>query len=118
MARVGYARVSSTGQSLEIQLDKLRAVGCDRIFQEKLSGTTDRRPQLRECLRYLREGDTLIISRLDRLARSTLHLHQIAEHLKQVRELRQRRVAGALIPELMRSYGVSKATVYRALGAA
>ena len=180
MAKVGYARVSSTGQSLEIQLDKLDAVGCDRVFKEKRSGTTDKRPQLRECLRYLREGDTLVVSRLDRLARSTLHLHQIAEQLRadkvelvvldqaidtstptgrllfsmlgaisefetalrserqmdgiakaksrgvrfgrkasltaeQVTELRQRRAAGALVPELMRSYGVSKATVYRAL---
>ena len=76
---VGYARVSSVGQSLQVQLDKLQ--NCDRIFQEKKSGTHQKRPQLKECLDYIREGDTLVITRLDRLARSTLHLCQISELL-------------------------------------
>ena len=79
MAHVGYARVSSVGQSLEIQLDKLKH--CDRIYQEKKSGASNQRPQLTACLDYVREGDTLVITRLDRLARSTLHLCQIAETL-------------------------------------
>ncbi len=79
MAKVGYARVSSVGQNLEVQLDKL--YGCDKIFQEKISGASNARPQLKACLDYLREGDILIITRLDRLARSTLHLCQIAEVL-------------------------------------
>jgi DNA invertase Pin-like site-specific DNA recombinase len=78
MAHVGYARVSSIGQSLEVQLGKLQAVGCDPIFQEKASGTRDDRPTLHECLRYVRTGDVLCITRLDRLARSTLHLCQLA----------------------------------------
>jgi DNA invertase Pin-like site-specific DNA recombinase len=77
---VGYARVSSAGQSLDIQLDKLK--DCDKVFQEKKSGTTDKRSVLQECLGYVREGDTLVISRLDRLARSTLHLCQIADVLE------------------------------------
>ena len=77
---IGYARVSSIGQSLDIQLDKLKH--CDRIYQEKASGKVDSRPQLTECLNYIRAGDTLVISRLDRLARSTLHLCQIGELLK------------------------------------
>ncbi|MGX2042276.1 recombinase family protein (plasmid) [Methylocaldum sp. MU1018] len=80
MATVGYARVSSTGQSLDVQLQKLK--DCDKIFREKRTGTTAERPQLKACLDYLREGDTLVITRLDRLARSTLHLTQIAEILK------------------------------------
>jgi DNA invertase Pin-like site-specific DNA recombinase len=80
MAKIGYARVSSIGQSLEVQLDKLK--GCDKVFKEKISGTSDQRPQLKICLDYVREGDTLIVSRLDRLARSTLHLCQIAEELE------------------------------------
>lgn len=80
MSFIGYARVSSVGQSLEIQSDKLRH--CDKIFQEKQSGTNDTRPRLKDCLEYVREGDTLVITRLDRLARSTLHLCQIAEELK------------------------------------
>lgn len=79
MARVGYARVSSVGQSLNVQLDKLR--DCDKIFQEKQSGVSYQRPRLKACLEYVRDGDTLVVTRLDRLARSTLHLCQVAEQL-------------------------------------
>jgi len=84
MARVGYARVSSVGQSLAVQLDKLYR--CDKIFQEITSGAGGKRPRLEACLEYVREGDTLVVTRLDRLARSTLHLCQIAAelHRKQV----------------------------------
>ena len=80
MAHVGYARVSSVGQSLDVQLDKLKF--CDKIFEEKQSGSSNNRPRLKDCLEYVREGDTLIITRLDRLARSTLHLCQIASELE------------------------------------
>jgi DNA invertase Pin-like site-specific DNA recombinase len=80
MALVGYARVSSVGQTLAVQLDKLKE--CDKIFQEKVSGVTDKRPQLQACLEYVRQGDTLVVTKLDRLARSTLHLCQIAEELE------------------------------------
>jgi len=81
MAVVGYARVSSVGQSLDVQLDKLKH--SDKIFQEKRSGSSSKRPRLKACLEYLREGDTLVVTRLDRLARSTLHLCQLAEQLDQ-----------------------------------
>jgi DNA invertase Pin-like site-specific DNA recombinase len=179
MSKVGYARVSSVGQSLEIQLDKLK--NCDKIFQEKKSGITDNRLKLKECLEYIREGDTLVVTRFDRLARSTLHLCQIAEELKrkkvaiqvidqnidtndatgrllfnmlgaisqfeteirserqidgikkslangisfgkkkkldknQVVQLKQRREQGVKIKDLMKEYGLSKASVYRYLG--
>ena len=81
-ATVGYARVSSTGQSLDVQRGKLK--GCDKLFEETRSGTTTHaRPELKACLTYLREGDTLVVTRLDRLARSTLHLCQIAEVLEE-----------------------------------
>ncbi|MCY7272455.1 MAG: recombinase family protein [Phormidesmis sp. CAN_BIN44] len=80
MAVVGYARVSSVGQSLDVQLEKLTQ--CDKIFQEKRSGASSQRPRLKACLEYVREGDTLVVTRLDRLARSTLHLCQLAEQLK------------------------------------
>jgi DNA invertase Pin-like site-specific DNA recombinase len=80
MALVGYARVSSVGQSLEVQLEKLKH--CDKLYQEKKSGASGRRPQLKACLEYIREGDTLVVTRLDRLARSTLHLCQIAADLE------------------------------------
>src|ERR671915_577585 len=180
MARVGYARVSSSGQSLEVQLDKLKQ--CDKIYQEKKSGASGKRPRLKACLEYIREGDTLVVTRLDRLARSTLHLCQIAADLErkqvnlqvldqnintndatgrllfnmlgavaqfeteiraerqmdgiqkakergvhfgrkktltpaQVTELRHRRAHGDLIKTLMQDYGLSKASVYRYLGA-
>ena len=80
MAKVGYARVSSVGQSLDVQREKLSE--CDKLFEEKRSGTTDARPQLKQCLNYVREGDQLIVTRIDRLARSTLHFCQIAETLR------------------------------------
>ena len=80
MALVGYARVSSVGQSLDVQLDKLKH--CDKIYQETKSGTIKQRFRLEACLKCVREGDTLVVSRLDRLARSTLHLCQIADLLK------------------------------------
>ena len=79
MALVGYARVSSVGQSLDVQLDKLGH--CDKVYQEKKSGASGPRPRLNDCLEYIREGDTLVVTRLDRLARSTLHLCQIADEL-------------------------------------
>lgn len=181
MAKVGYARVSSIGQSLDVQREKLE--GCDKLFEEKRSGTTDARPQLKECLNYVRDGDQLTVTRIDRLARSTLHLCQIAETLRekgvdlvvldqnidtsdatgrllfnmlgaigqfeteiraerqmdgikkakdrgvqfgkrpaltteQIAELRQRRADGTLIKDLIARYSLSKATIYRYLGAA
>ncbi len=83
MANVGYARVSSVGQTLDVQLGKLKH--CDKIFQEKRSGSSSKRPRLKSCLEYVREGDVLVVTRLDRLARSTLHLCQIAAELEHKR---------------------------------
>lgn len=81
MALIGYARVSSVGQTLDVQLSKLK--DCDKIFQEKKSGSSSKRARLDACLEYVREGDTLVVTRLDRLARSTLHLCEIAATLEQ-----------------------------------
>ena len=84
MAKVIYIRVGTAyGQTLEVQEKLVKEYGVDKVFAEKVSGTTQDRPQLKECLQYLREGDCLIITRLDRLARSTLHLHQIVNDLTQ-----------------------------------
>jgi len=83
MALVGYARVSSVGQRLDVQVAKLQH--CDKLFQEQTSGSTVTRPRLVDCLDYVREGDTLVVTRLDRLARSTWHLCQIAEILARKR---------------------------------
>ena len=65
----GYARVSSVGQDLGVQLEKL--AGCDKVFKEKRSGVDVGRPQLKAAIEYAREGDTLLVTKLDRLARST-----------------------------------------------
>lgn len=178
MAFIGYARVSSYGQSLEVQLEKLSH--CDRIFQEKQSARTDAREQLQLCLDYVRDGDSLVITKLDRLARSTRDLLNIMQHIEdkqvklvvldqqidtstptgmllftmlgaiatfendlrkdrqmqgielakrkgtkfgrrflltteQVDELRQKRLEGVKIVDLMQEFKLSKASVYRAL---
>jgi DNA invertase Pin-like site-specific DNA recombinase len=75
MAAVGYARVSSVGQSLDVQLEKLK--DCDKVFKEKRSGVDTGRPALKQCLEFLREGDTLLVTKIDRLARSTSDLYRI-----------------------------------------
>jgi len=79
MTTVGYARVSSLGQDLAVQLEKLK--GCDRVFKEKRSGIDAGRPELKACLDYLRDGDTLLVTKLDRLARSTPDLYRIVSQL-------------------------------------
>lgn len=82
MALVGYARVSSAGQSLEVQEELLRGAGCEKVFAEKRSGrTTDGREALASALEWVREGDVLIVTRLDRLARSITDLRQIVERI-------------------------------------
>ncbi len=59
---IGYARVSTTGQNLDAQIEHLQAEGCERIFQEKLTGFDRRRPQLEKMLSTLQQGDTLIVT--------------------------------------------------------
>jgi DNA invertase Pin-like site-specific DNA recombinase len=81
MTTYGYARVSTTGQSLDAQITELKAAGCTKIFQEKLSGKNRNRPQLDHALKALRKGDVLIISRLDRLARSSRDLLNVIKQI-------------------------------------
>lgn len=81
MAVVGYARVSTTDQKLEVQLDALQKMGVERIYQEKASGADGDRVELAALLDYVREGDTVIACKLDRLARSTKHLLVISDKL-------------------------------------
>jgi DNA invertase Pin-like site-specific DNA recombinase len=82
MARVGYSRVSTGNQHDEGQLDKLRAAGVDRIFTDHgVSGTKAHRPQWDECRGYLRSGDTLVVTKLDRVGRSVRHLVELANEL-------------------------------------
>src|SRR5262249_38831807 len=74
MTTFGYARVSTDGQTLQAQTEALHSAGCARIFAEKISGAYSDRPQLAKALAALSEGDTLVVSKLDRLARSTRDL--------------------------------------------
>ena len=80
--KVSYIRVSSTSQSLEVQRDAVKSVGVEKIFEEKVSATsTQGRDKLREWLDFVREGDELVITRIDRLARSVLDLQLIIKEL-------------------------------------
>ena len=82
--KYGYARVSSVGQDLSIQVEALTKAGCDTIRQEKVSGTSiQRRDELNTLLEFLREGDELIITRVDRLARSIRDLQNIVYELNE-----------------------------------
>ncbi len=81
--RVGYARVSTTDQDTALQRERLEEVGCERVYAERISGrSTDGRQQLAECLRFVREGDQLVVTKLDRLARSMADLIKITEELQ------------------------------------
>jgi DNA invertase Pin-like site-specific DNA recombinase len=82
---VGYARVSTNGQELKLQLDALEKAGCPKklIFVDKVSGAKAARPGLDACLAELKEGDTLVAWRLDRLGRSVRHLIDLVEQLRQ-----------------------------------
>lgn len=80
--KIGYARVSTDDQSLGLQLDALLAAGCDKIFQETVSGAKCDRQILTECLAALSPGDILVVWRLDRLGRSLKHLIDLVEQLK------------------------------------
>lgn len=82
MATVGYARVSTTDQKLEVQLDALKKVGVDKVYQEKASGADSDRVELAAMLDYIREGDVVVCCKLDRIARSTKHLLDIVETIK------------------------------------
>ena len=80
---IGYARVSTADQNLHLQEDALKKAGCYRIFSDVVSGAKDKRPGLDDALAFLREGDTLVVWKIDRLGRSTPHLIQIIEDLRQ-----------------------------------
>jgi DNA invertase Pin-like site-specific DNA recombinase len=83
MALIGYARVSTGDQTLDLQRDALREAGCIDIYEEHASGARATRPELAAALRTCRTGDTLVVWKLDRLGRNTRHLIEIAEDLAQ-----------------------------------
>lgn len=113
MEKVGYARVSSVGQSLDVQINKLREHGCTKVFSEKKSGAqAATRSELLACLDYVREGDILVITKLDRMARSMLDLMRIADSLKHKKvellvldqSIDTRRAEGQLLFHLLGSF--------------
>ena len=79
---IGYARVSTDDQSLSLQQDALRDAGCERIFEDRLSGARSNRPGLSEALEYARAGDVLVVWRLDRLSRSLKDLIEVVGRLE------------------------------------
>lgn len=81
MTSIGYARVSTGEQDTALQLDALRKAGCERLFEDKASGMKTDRPGLAEAIRYVRDGDTLTVWKLDRLGRSMKHLIEIITEL-------------------------------------
>jgi len=128
MAMVGYARVSTSDQDNSLQISALKKAGCTKLFDEKQSGTsTNKRTSLSECLSYLREGDTLVVTRIDRLARNLCDLQNLVHDLKakgidlkatalekadQVHDLvEQGKTRQAIADEL----GIGVASVYRIL---
>lgn len=80
--KFGYARVSTADQNMVMQVDALKAAGCDKIYTEKISGVRDDRPELERLLDQLREGDTLVVYKLDRLGRSTFRLLELTADLE------------------------------------
>ena len=93
--KIGYARVSTQDQNLDRQLDQLKAAGCEKIYQEKITGMKKDRPELDRLLDTIRQGDTIIISELTRLSRSTKDLFQLVDIIEK---------AGANIKSLKESW--------------
>ena len=85
MAKIGYARVSTIEQSLSLQYDALRQAGCEKIFDDVISAVDQERAGLNQAFEYLREGDILIIWKLDRLGRSLKHLVELINQLNQMK---------------------------------
>lgn len=80
---IGYARVSTTDQNLDLQLDALKKAGCEKFYDDKLSGTRDNRPGLTLALEVLRKGDTLVVWKLDRLGRTVKGLVELTNQLRE-----------------------------------
>ena len=80
---IGYARVSTHDQNLDLQKDALEKAGCKKIYVEQMSGSSRIRPELEKTLEMLRNGDTLVVWRLDRLGRSLKHLIELITKLEQ-----------------------------------
>ena len=79
---IGYCRISTSEQSLDLQLEALKEAGCEKIFEEVASGAKDDRPKLKEAIEYARKGDVIVLWKLDRLSRSLKHLIETVNDLE------------------------------------
>ena len=82
--RIGYARVSTEDQNLDRQIDALKTAGCERIYQEKITGKAKHRPELDRMLEALRVGDQVVVVKLDRIGRNTKHLIELSEQFNDI----------------------------------
>jgi DNA invertase Pin-like site-specific DNA recombinase len=108
---IGYARVSTTEQDYSLQVEQLKQYGCTKIFYEKKSGKDTGRPEFQKALEYLREGDKLVIYKIDRLARSTRDLQNI------VHELQERNIGIVFIKEQIDFSTAAGKLMFNMLGA-
>lgn len=109
--RIGYGRVSTDDQNLDLQRDALQAAGCETIYQEFASGKNAARPELEQCLKALRAGDTLVVWRLDRLGRNLADLVHI------VTELKKREVGFESLCERIETVSATGTLVFHVFGA-
>jgi len=108
---IGYARVSTQDQNPQLQRDALEAAGCEQIFEERVTGTKRERPELQACLRTLRAGDTLVVWKLDRLARSLKDLVEL------IHELNERGVGFRSVTEAIDTTNAGGKLVFHIFGA-
>jgi len=108
---IGYARISTTDQTLALQQDALKAAGCTKIFTDTASGSRADRPGLAEALRYVRTDDSLVVWRLDRLGRSLVHL------IETVRQLQDRGVHFRSLQEQLDTATSGGKLVFQVFGA-
>ncbi len=111
MALIGYARVSRNEQNLELQLDKLREKGCTKIFTDKITGTNFERKELTAALAFLRNGDVLVVWKLDRLGRSLKHL------IETVTKLQDRNVGFISLTESIDTTTLGGKLIFHIMGA-
>ncbi|MBD3895989.1 recombinase family protein [Halomonas sp. ML-15] len=108
---IGYARVSTQDQTSQLQRDALEEAGCEQIFEECVTGTKRERPELQACLRTLRDGDTLVVWKLDRLARSLKDLVEL------IHELNERGVGFRSLTEAIDTTSAGGKLVFHIFGA-
>jgi len=109
--KIGYARISTADQKLNLQIDALTKAGCEKIFHDVVSGSRSERPGLNEALEYIREGDLLVTWRLDRLGRSLKHLIEL------INELDKRKIGFESLQESINTTTAGGKLVFHVFGA-